>query len=302
MPRSGGGQGGIPKTRAMRVSIGEVSLFFEVFGREWAFEGDELRRRPVLVGLHGGPGFDGTKLRHTLEPLADVAQVIVPDQRGQGRSDRDGPGGWNLATWAADVKAFCDALEIEQPIVFGVSFGGVVAQKYAATYPAHPGGLILLSTSARFPNTDELVERFRELGGDEAADVARRDLEDPTEETLAEWQRVCEPFYSRTPNPDPGLARAIAAAIRMPEVNVHFMSGEAKSLDLRGELERIACPVLVLAGAHDPLLSRHLREELAAAIPNARLEVIEEASHDVFADDPDRTYRCLREFLAELAA
>jgi len=286
----------------MRVSVGGVALFFEVLGREWDFNGDELRRRPVLVGLHGGPGFDGTKLRHTLEPLADVAQVVVPDQRGQGRSDRDAPDGWNLATWAADVKSFCDALEIERPIVLGVSFGGAVAQKYAATFREHPGALILVSTSARFPSTDELVERFRELGGNEAADVARRDLEESTQETLAEWRRVCEPFYSRNPNPDPGLVRAAAAAIRVPEVNIHFMSGEAKSLDLRAELGRISCPTLVLAGAHDPLLPRHLREELANAIPNAQLEVIEEASHDVFADDPGRTYSCLRAFLGELAA
>src|SRR5919204_4074096 len=182
----------------------------------------------------------------------------------------------------------------EGSLVFGVSFGGAVAQKYAATYPEHPGGVVLASTSTRLPGTDELVERFRELGGDEAADVARRDLEDPSEETLAEWERVCEPFYSRNPNPDPGLTRAASAAIRVPEVNVHFMSGEAKSLDLRDELGRIVCPALVLAGAHDPLLPRHLCEELAAGIPNARLESLEDASHDVFADDPGQTYRLLR--------
>ena len=285
----------------MRVSIGEVSLFFEVFGREWVLEGDALRRRPVLVGLHGGPGLDGTTLRHALEPLADTAQVIVPDQRGHGRSDPDGPENWNLTTWAADVKAFCDALEIERPIVFGASFGGAVAQKYAATYPDHPRALILVSTAARFPSNDELVERFRELGGDEAADITRRDLENPTEETLAEWERVCASFYSRNPNPDPGIARASAAAIRNPEMTVHFMSREGKSVDLRDELGRIACPTLVVAGAHDPLLPRHSREELADAIPNARLEVIEEASHDIVADDPEHTYRCLRDFLAEVA-
>jgi proline-specific peptidase len=286
----------------VRVSIGDVSLFFEVLGREWAFEGDELQRRPVLVGLHGGPGFDGTKLRSDLEPLVDVAQVVVPDQRGQGRSDRGEPDDWNLATWAADAKAFCDALSIERPIVFGISFGGIVAQKYAATYPEHPGGLILTSTSARLPNPDELVERFRELGGDEVAEIARRDIEEPSEQTLAEWQRVCEPFYSRNPRPDPGRARVVAAAIRAPEVNVHFMSGEAKSLDLRPELGRIVCPALVIAGKHDPLLPVHLREELAGGIPGARLEVLDDASHDAFADEPEHTYRCLRGFVAQIAA
>jgi proline-specific peptidase len=284
----------------MRVSIGDVSLFFEVFGREWVMDGDALRRQPVLVGLHGGPGLDGTKLRYGLAPLADAAQVVVPDQRGHGRSDRDEPANWNLATWARDVKAFCDALEIGRPVVFGASFGGAVAQRYAATYPEHPAGLILASTATRFPSTDELVERYRELGGDEAAEITRRDMENPTEETLAEWERICGRFYSRNPNPEPGMTRAVAAAMRDPEVNVHFMSREGKSVDLRDDVGRIACPTLVLAGEHDPLLPRHLREELADAIPNARLEVVEEASHDLFVDDPDRSYRCVRTFLAEV--
>lgn len=66
----------------MRVRVGAVSLFFEVLGQEWVLEEEGLRRRPVLLGLHGGPGEDGTVLRHRLAPVADVAQVLVPDQRG----------------------------------------------------------------------------------------------------------------------------------------------------------------------------------------------------------------------------
>ena len=81
----------------MRAPVGEVSLFFEVFGREWRLEQDGLRRYPVLVGLHGGPGVDGSRLRHYLAPLADVAQVVVPDQRGHGRSDHCTADTWNLA-------------------------------------------------------------------------------------------------------------------------------------------------------------------------------------------------------------
>ena len=54
----------------MRVSVRDVRLFFEVFGQEWVFSGETLRRRPVLLGLHGGPGVDGTGLRYALAPLA----------------------------------------------------------------------------------------------------------------------------------------------------------------------------------------------------------------------------------------
>ena len=108
----------------MRVSVADVRLFFEVFGQEWAFAGGKTERRAVLIGLHGGPGLDGSKLRFQLAPFAELAQVVVPDQRGHGRSDRGGPETWNLATWAADVKGLSDALSIDHPVVLGMSFGG----------------------------------------------------------------------------------------------------------------------------------------------------------------------------------
>src|SRR5439155_2922053 len=92
--------------------VRDVRLFFEVFGQEWVFSGETLRRRPVLLGLHGGPGVDGTGLRYALAPLAEVAQVIVPDQRGHGRSEGGTPASWNLPHWAADVEGFCEALGV----------------------------------------------------------------------------------------------------------------------------------------------------------------------------------------------
>lgn len=283
----------------MRVRVGAVSLFFEVFGQEWVVEDEAMHRRPVLLGLHGGPGQDGTMLRHRLAPVADVAQVVVPDQRGHGRSDYGTPDSWNLETWAADVKGLCDALGIERPVVLGASFGGAVAQKYASVYPDHPGGLILVSTSARLPSVEEIAARFREVGGDEAAEVSRRDLEESTEETMAEWNRVCQPLLSRNPEPDPLLARVGSARIETTDVNLHFWSGEAKTLDLRPDLAKIRCPTLVLAGAHDPMTPVQLSEELVATIPHglARLELIEDAAHNVFHDNPEQVYRRLRDFV-----
>jgi pimeloyl-ACP methyl ester carboxylesterase len=40
--------------------------------------------------------------------------------------------------WADDVHAFCEALQIYKPIVYGASFGGMVAMEYAIRYPTHP--------------------------------------------------------------------------------------------------------------------------------------------------------------------
>jgi pimeloyl-ACP methyl ester carboxylesterase len=284
----------------VRITVGDVRLFVEVFGAEWTFEGE---RRPVLIGLHGGPGLDGAKLRYQLAPLSDVAQVVVPDQRGHGRSDLGTPDTWNLATWAADVKNLSDVLGIEHPVVLGISFGGGVAQHYAATYPDDPLALVLVSTVPRIPSVDELVAGFRELGGDSAADVMRRDAESPTEETFAEWMRVCHPLLSRRRGADPLLARVEAARIQTIDVNLHFMSHEGKTADHRSELSRVRCPTLVVVGEHDPLVPVSLGGEIVEAIPDelAQLHVVSDAAHDVFADNPKRSYACIRDFITGLA-
>lgn len=286
----------------MRVSVDDAHLFFEVFGEEWAFTGATVERRPVLVGLHGGPGLDATKLRYQLARLADVAQVVVPDQRGHGRSDRGSPETWNLATWAADVKNLSDALGIEHPVVLGVSFGGFVAQQYAATYPDHPAGLILLSTGPRWGSLEELVTRFREAGGEEAAEVVRRDWESPSEQTFDELRRLLGPLESLNPHPDPLIARLEAERIETKDVNLHFMA-EGKVMDLRDRLSAVRCPTLVVLGEADLTIPTHLGREIVEAIPDglARLELVPEAAHEVLVDNPAESYRLIREFLADLA-
>jgi proline-specific peptidase len=286
----------------VRVSIGDARLYFDVSGAGWAIDHDGIHERPVLIGLHGGPGIDGTKHRYTLASLADAAQVIVPDQRGHGRSDLSDPERWNLATWAADVKGLSDALGIERPIVLGSSFGGFVAQKYAASYPDHPAGVILAGSCARILGGEELIERIRAVGGDEAADVMRRDLADPTEESFEESRRVIGPLMSLNPDPDPLVPTLDAARITTKQVNLSWFENEGNAMDLRPELANVRCPTLVLVGEHDPLTPIASVEEIVAAIPNdlARLQVVPNAAHDIVTDNPEFTNRCIRQFIAEL--
>src|SRR5437667_7213677 len=133
----------------MRVTVNGAKLFIDVEGPKLVPDGPAMRERPTVLLLHGGPGFDHTNFKPAFSRLADAAQLIYYDHRGNGRSDRDDPSTWTLDNWADDVKGLCDALEIERPIVLGWSFGGFVAQAYAGRYPDHPAKLILQSTAAR---------------------------------------------------------------------------------------------------------------------------------------------------------
>ena len=63
-----------------------MKLFFDVEGASLAPSGPEMRSKPTLLLLHGGPGMDHSLFRPAFSALADVAQVVYLDHRGQGRS------------------------------------------------------------------------------------------------------------------------------------------------------------------------------------------------------------------------
>jgi proline iminopeptidase len=279
----------------MRVRIGDVSLFFDVEGASLVPDGPRMREKPTLLLLHGGPGFDHTSFKPAFTPLADAAQLVYLDHRGNGRSDRSDPSQWNLARWGDDVREFCDALGIEKPIVLGVSFGGMVAMSYATRHPDHPGRLVLASTTAR-TRLDRIIDAFTRLGGPEAGAAARRYWEAPGRETLPDYARLCFPLYSRTPRDPDANARTTWNF----DVMFAFGAGEDVAFNLLPDLSRVRCPTLVMAGEQDPITPIGDSEDIVAALPPglARFERFANAGHGVWRDLPDEGLRVIRDFLA----
>ncbi|HEY1703389.1 MAG TPA: alpha/beta hydrolase [Trebonia sp.] len=157
----------------MRVAVDGVKLYFDVEGCSLAAQGKAMVQRPVLVLLHGGPGADHSFFKPEFSALADAAQVIYLDQRGSGRSGRGDPSGWTWSRWADDVAGFCDALEIESPLLIGTSSGGRVAVECAARHPGLARGLVLDSTLFE-SGLDESLEVFERRGGPAAREAAAR--------------------------------------------------------------------------------------------------------------------------------
>jgi pimeloyl-ACP methyl ester carboxylesterase len=276
----------------MRVRVGDARIHFEVIGERLVPEGPTLRERPTMILLHGGPGFDHNSLRPGLAPLADVAQLVFLDHRGQGRSDESTPDRWNLDTWIDDVAGFCDVLGIDQPILFGHSFGGMVALGVAIRHPKLPGKLVVSNSAAKF-RPDRALEMFERLGGEEARAVAADYFAMPTEERLERFMEVCFPLYGIVP-PDPEHRARIVAR---PAVGIHYFADEINAYDWFPELARIACPTLILAGELDPITPVAGHEEMAAAIPGAKLEVFARAGHAPWRDRPEETLARIRTFV-----
>jgi pimeloyl-ACP methyl ester carboxylesterase len=80
----------------MRVRVGDVRLFFDVEGAQLVPEGTGMRERPTVLLLRGGPGLGHSVFKPRWSALAEIAQVVYLDERGQGRSDHGDPARWTL--------------------------------------------------------------------------------------------------------------------------------------------------------------------------------------------------------------
>ena len=278
----------------MKVRANGVDLFFDVEGTQLVADGPWMRERPTVLLLHTGPGLDHSLYKEHVGPaLAEDAQVVYLDQRGAGRSDWSSEELWTLETWVEDLAQFCDALELERPLLLGTGLGGVVALLYAARRPERVERLVLVSTVARYVHTREIA-LFDRLGGPEAGEVAARYWADPNEATFAEYMRVCVPLYTRAPLPPETVARIAMN----PALSASWDRTGQRDYDVRPEAARVQCPTLVLAGEDDPGSAIAGVEELVAALPSelVRFERFPGVGHGVFRDRPEAV-ATVRDFL-----
>jgi len=286
----------------VHILVNGVQLFFDVEGGKLVPDGPAMREKPTLLLLHGGPGFDHSIYKPQYSALADIAQVIYLDHRGNGRSE-DGPReNWNLAQWGDDVRAFCDVLGIANPIVLGASFGGMVALAYATRHPTHPSKLVLISTEAAGgTHRERRVELFERFGGPEVGALARRRFLEvrghADQASLDAWRRLAFPLYTRTPR-DPEVARR---AVSRPEVQHWFVKpdGESHTFNMFPDLHRIQCPTLVLGGEDDPMHPIESQADIAAALPAhlVQFERFPNCGHAVVPDAPERAMAVIRDFI-----
>ncbi|MEP6910017.1 MAG: alpha/beta hydrolase [Actinomycetota bacterium] len=278
----------------MFVSVGDVRLFVDVDGAKLVPDGMSMRERPTIVLVHGGPGIDHTPFKFAYASLSEIAQIVYYDHRGNGRSEHGAHELWNLDQWADDLRTLCDTLGIERPIVFGASFGGFVALNYSLRHPDHPAKLILASTAARI-RLERAAAMFERLGGPEARAIAERFWSDPTEENLDEYMRVCFPLYTQRRQPPEILARIT----RNPAMTEHFSrSGEALGFDFSDRLHQLRCPVMLLSGELDPIITIEDAEDLAAALPqHVQFHRLPGAGHMVALEQPEVVLALVRDFV-----
>jgi len=93
----------------MRIDANGTQLWFDVDGPALVRDGSEMRPRPTVVLVHGGPGsYDHSYFKPDFGRLAEHSQVVYLDLRGHGRSEWGDAAAWSFEAWAGDGRALCD--------------------------------------------------------------------------------------------------------------------------------------------------------------------------------------------------
>jgi pimeloyl-ACP methyl ester carboxylesterase len=248
---------------------------------------------PPLLFLNGSGStlVEATPMLDRFRPHFDV---LAHDQRGLGRTSIP-RGPYSMADYAADAAALAEHVGWDRYRVFGISFGGMVAQELAVTVPERIERLALLVTSpggadrASYP-----LHTLADLPEDERAATGLRLMDTRyTPEWLAEHpseRMIVEAFARRSTVPKP------------PEV----LRGERLQLEARSHhhvyarLARITCPTFVGAGRYDGIAPPANSEAIAGQIAGAELRLYE-GGHGYLFQDP-RGFPDVIEFLLGGAA
>ncbi|MGW2396738.1 alpha/beta fold hydrolase [Kitasatospora sp. NPDC001664] len=220
-----------------------------------------------LVLLHAFP-LSARMWQAQLAPLADVATLITPDQRGFGATPvGDAPP--SLDTVADDLVELLDELGLEQAVFGGLSMGGYVAMALARRHPERIAGLLLADTKATVDTPAAKANRERIAGAVLARDSVALLAEEKIEDGLL------------GPGADPELTshvREMIAAASPAGVAwaQRAMAARPESL---AALRALDVPAVVVVGEHDALTPLAEARLIAEALPGAELTVIPGVGH-----------------------
>lgn len=262
------------------VAADGVEIHYEVFGRR---DGDPLL---LIQGL----GTDSRGWAFQRLSLGRRYRCLAIDNRGVGGSDRP-PGPYSLFQMAEDAIAVLDAEGINRAHVMGASMGGVISQIVAVLYPERVRSLVLTCTACRHHEwRRELLQSWadavQERGMSALGDSALEWLIGPRlRRRFGLWLNLLARIVLQQP-PEPFVAQVHA---------ILDMSDE-----LRSQLADVNVPTLVLTGSQDALTPVGDAEELAEAIPNARLQILPGAAHGLMVEAPNAFNDIVVRFLAEV--
>lgn len=252
-------------------------------------------KRPVVL-VHGFSD-NGLCWTPVARALASDYDVIMPDMRAHGLSERVRPG--EPVDMAADLAELIQALGLQRPIICGHSMGAIVTYQIGVRFPALASALVLEDPAWWLPEPEQppLAGESRE------ASMAKwaKGLADQTLDELLERYRKDHPAWPEE------LLRPMCESKKQLDASILDIQSPRKhsqEVHWLTTIQNIAQPMLVFAG--NPALGGIVTPAVAAKIralnPQVKIVVIPDAGHLIRFDKPAVFLGELLEFLKQVPA
>jgi haloalkane dehalogenase len=263
---------------------------------------DEGRGEPIVL-IHGDPTW-GYLYRTFIPILSQHRRCIVPDHMGMGKSGapRD-PYPYRLRHHVANLEALLLHLDLHQMTLVLHDWGGPVGLGFATRHPDRIKRLVLMNTWAFAPWPGGPLPRLLELIRSERG-----------ERFVLEKNGYLEPALVGTTHRPENLTKTVLDAYRAPfptpesrlallcwsrDIPVHETDPSYPEMKRIEEalVRFIGTPTLLVWGMRDPVLPETVLRTWQRIYPQATAAEIEDASHFLQEDAPQRIVLCIEEFL-----
>jgi len=245
--------------------------------------------RPVIVVIHGGPGMSDHYFNDSLDFLADRYRVVYYDQRGSGFSQiRPNPSLYRFSNLAGDLDALRRrVIHADKLLLVAHSFGGPVAMSYAARYPSHVAGFILVSSmpARDYTQKPKGSPPFDDWFSHQPATVADHEL------LRSYMSDISDTLY----DPSDGIAPDIGYLSYLPSRMLWYT---AIGYDFAGALSRMRVPSLIIYGSADTLLPS-VPQSLHSLLSGSQLVRFNASGHWAFLEEPGRFRSVVGAFVAK---
>ena len=262
-----------------------------VYGQRIAYYdmGQSKANVPVLVLLHGYGSQADVDFGAALPALSRTRRVIALDQIGAGNSSKPLVE-YRVQTYVEFLAEFLRVLGITRFDLAGESLGGWTASQYTLQALATDGTLprpqhLILEDTAGYFSTSAMTPKMSVSTVGEVVTGLRAVYFDPAKVTPDVARRR---FISKLASNDGLVTKTFAAN---PAVHAEVLTD--------AQAHTITVPTLVVWGAQDPLIPVERARAIAAAIPGARLQLIEQCGHVPSLEQPEAFARVVNDFLGD---
>ena len=263
-----------------------------------------------VLTLHGGPGctHEYFECFEDFFPQQDI-EFYYYDQLGSEYSDKPTDTSlWNIERFTAEVEEVRKGLGLDNFVLYGQSWGGMLGIEYALKFQKHLKGLVISNMTASIPSYLKYVNELRANFGKETIAILEK-YEKANDYNNPEYQQVLiDKLYNNhicriVPWPEP-VARmfrhmAVPVYNTIQGNNEFVVTGNFGNWDRWKDLPKISVPTFLTVGKYDTMRESDIRE-MAKLLPNSSFHLTENGSHLSMWDDQESYFKGLLGFLQTL--